>query len=135
MFLHALDPHERRAFALAAVTLVHEDGVLDPRELVLLDAVQQELELDELPEPASWDHVSAQLAGVTDGGAQRIILLELAGVSTSDAEVHEDELAVLRTIAGRWDLEEGLVGEFLEFAARAHALWEEGYRLVGGEEG
>lgn len=135
MFLHALDGTEQRAFAVAAVTLVHTDGVVDEREQVLLEAVATELGLTELPQPTTWEAVLEDLAAVYDPGAQRIILLELAGVSTSDDEVHIEEMRFLRRVAGLWKMDEAFIDRCLAFAQKAHGVWREGYAIVNAREG
>lgn len=130
MFLHVLNGTEQQAFAVAAVTLVHTDGVVDDREQVLLQAVATELGLAQLPQPTTWEAVLEGLAAVYDPGAQRVIMLELAGVSTSDDEVHSEEMRALRQVADLWKTDEAFIDRCLAFAQKAHSVWREGYAIV-----
>lgn len=133
MFLHALDRTEQRAFATAAVHIVHADGTVDPRELVLLKALAEELHMSRMPDAAGAENMHAELSAVFDPAARRLILLELAGVSTSDGEIHTDEVRELTSIAAGWGIGKEFVLTCLDFAARAHAVWEEGRSLITQE--
>jgi tellurite resistance protein len=61
LFLHWLATEQQIAFARLAMFMVHADGEVDERERVLLDELQQELGLIELPQVPSAELVSKDI--------------------------------------------------------------------------
>ena len=134
IFLHVLDENEAQVFARAALALVHADDEADPRELVLLEEMQSEMRLPQVPEEVERDEAIAGLAAVDSPTLARIMLLELVGVAAADEETHPEERTFLLEAARTLRLEPALVETYLDFARRAQSVWKEGRTLILGDE-
>ena len=131
MFLHVLDEAEQRLFAQVALRIVHADNNLDPREVALLEALQLEMGLEEMPTAAAHgeDELS-DLEEIESRTVARVFAFELAGVVIADGNVHEEQRAILIEVTGRLGINAEETERFLDFALRAHSYWEEARELV-----
>jgi hypothetical protein len=118
------------AFARIAVYMVHVDGVVNAREAVLLDELQQEMDLVELPPAPSTELVEEDLRVFDDPISRRIFLVETASIVTADDENHPDEVAALERWAERLGERPDTVALYLELSERAHAVYREARALV-----
>jgi hypothetical protein len=130
VFLHVFSAAEQRLFAQVAISLVHADARLDPREDALLETLRLEMGLDHMPAEAG----SVESLDFSEVGSQliaRVILFELAGIVTADGEIHEDEREILEDVSRRLDVPSGQLEPFLDYAMRAHKFLDEARALVG----
>lgn len=130
MFLNLFTAEQQIAFARIAVYLVHVDGVLDEREEVLLDELQQEMGLAELPPYPDEELIESDIGIFDDSVSRRIFLLELASIVTADEERHENELAALERWCDRLGEDPSALPRFLDLSDRAHAVYREARDLV-----
>jgi tellurite resistance protein len=129
MFLHVLDAAEQRLFVQVATSLVHADAHLDPREEALLETLRLEMGLDHMPADAA-EVESLDFSEIGSPLVARVILFELAGIVTSDGEIHEDEREVLEDVSCRLDVPSDQLEQFLDYAMRAHKFLNEARALV-----
>ena len=130
LFLHLFTTEQQIAFARIAVHMVHVDGTINEREAVLLDELQQEMDLAELPPEPSADLVEEDLRVFDDPISRRIFLIEVASIVTADAENHPVEVATLEGWAERLGESRDTVSTYLELSERAHAVYLEAQTLV-----
>lgn len=130
MFLHVLDAAEQQLFTQVAISLVHADGRLDPREDALLETLRLEMGLDHMPVDAR-PLESLDLSEINSRVVARVILFELAGIVTADGEIHEDEREILEDVGRRLDIPSEQLEQFLDYAMRAHQFLDEARALVG----
>jgi tellurite resistance protein len=131
VFLHVLDAAEQRLFAQVALSLVHADDHLDPREEALLETLRLEMGLDEMPDHDSAGDALGDLSEIGSRVVARVFMFELAGIVTADGEIHEDERAMLEDVCGRLDVAPDELERFLDFAIRAHEFLKEARALLG----
>jgi hypothetical protein len=130
MFLTLLTPQQAGLFARAARMLIHADQVVHEKEFALLEAIQAETGLSELPEIGDSESLLSALDGALQEPTQRnTFLLELAGVAAIDADEHLAERELLAEIAQRLGLTKRL-DEFLCFARDARELANRGQTLI-----
>jgi uncharacterized tellurite resistance protein B-like protein len=132
LFLHLFTAEQQIAFARLAMFMVHADGEVDERERVLLDELQQEMGLVELPPVPSTELVSKDIGIFDDAMSRRIFLLEMSSIVTADGERHEAELASIRSWAQHLGEDEALVERYLDISDRAHEVYREAHEAVFG---
>lgn len=132
MFLYLFTVEQQIAFARLAMFMVHADGVVDERERILMDELQQEMGLIELPPVPSIELVAQDLGIFDDRRSRRIFLLEMASIVTADGERHETELASIRSWARRLGEDDALVERYLEISDRAHEVYRDAHDAVFG---
>ena len=100
MFLSLLDPAQRVLFTRAARLLIEADAIAHEHELEMLDAIQSETGLTEIPEPGDADELAEQaVALLTDATQRNAFVAELAGVAVIDGDEHGAERELLQRFA------------------------------------
>lgn len=130
MFLHLLTAEQQIAFARLAMLMIHTDGEVDERERVLLDELQQEMGLVELPPVPSADLASMDIGIFDDAICRRIFLLEMSSIVTADGARHEAELALIRAWAQQLGEDVVLVNLYLDISNRAHDVYREAHEAI-----
>jgi uncharacterized tellurite resistance protein B-like protein len=130
VFLNLLTAEQQLAFARAAVFMVHVDGNIDEREMILLDQIQHETGLPEMPPTPPEELIISDLQVFESPVSKRIFLLELVGIVTADGDRHEDELEPMKSWARGLGLDPGILGSYLDLAERAHAVFHDARDLI-----
>lgn len=131
MFLNLLTPPQQRVFVQAARAVAEQDRVIEAVERSLLDALQAECGLDELPDREPLSEVAAEAVKVLDSDlVKRVFVLELAAVAVIDGHAHPSEVQLVEVIAGGLGISEADLTEMFGFAGRAQALAADGQRLI-----
>ena len=131
VFLHVLNADEQQWFVEAALTLAHADDHLDEREELLLETLRLEMGMEEVDlTPSEAAVVQGHLAAIESGVAKNVVLFELAGVTTADGEAHADEVELLKDWAAAMEVPPDRVETFVDYAMRAHQLFNEARDLI-----
>jgi len=128
MFLHELSPEQRRAFLVLARHVIDADHRLAMQEVERLDRLYVEAGV-----PAE---TASAPSGVGDlnllFGTPRsrvVVLLDLLLVAYADGDLHERELASVRSVAARLGVDAGTFEAALDWAQRHQALVDEAAHL------
>ena len=133
MFVAMLEEEQRRVLLRAAALLAEKDGARPEAEDELLETLNIEAGLAEVPPTPESDEELFSEAGAAfreDATARNILLLELAGVAIIDGGAQRQEVDFLTAVAHHVGAEETLVGQALEFGERAKALLDEGRAFI-----
>lgn len=131
MFLNLLTPPQQRVFIQAARAVAEQDRVVEAVERSLLDALQAECGLDELPDREELTEVATEAVKVLDSDvAKRVFVLELAAVAVIDGDAHPSEVRLLEVLAGGLGIGAADLKAMFAFAGRAQKLAAEGQRLI-----
>lgn len=133
MFIHLLTPDQRRTLIAAARHMARLDGTRAEIEAELLEALNREAELDDLPDtPADVEDLLDELASTfadqpTQAGA---LLLELAGLAVIDEREDPAEIAFLEDVLERVGAVHISVEDYVGFARDARDLSQRGAALI-----
>jgi hypothetical protein len=133
MFVAMLEQEQRRVLLRAAATLAERDGARPDAEDELLDALNVEAGLSEVPPvPDSDEELFAEATEAFGGDqtARNILLLELAGVALIDGGAQPEEIAFLASLAERLGADEAVLARALELGERAKALLDDGRAFI-----
>lgn len=136
MFLNLLAPAQQQLFIELARAVAEQDGIVAATEQVLLDAVQAECGVAELPAVRDLDAVLADVPAAFDGEATRsVLVLELAGVALIDGDAHPAELGIVAEVAETVGMTPEKLRECVGFAERSRQLVMDGQLLLATADG
>lgn len=136
MFLNLLNPTQQQLFIELARAVAEQDGIVAETEQVLLDAVQAECCVAELPAVRDLDAVLADAPTAFDNEATRsVLVLELAGIALIDGDAHPTELSVVASVAEKVGMTEEKLEECFGFAERSRQLFLDGQMLLATADG
>ena len=128
MFVHELSPEQRRAFLVLARQVIDADHRLAIQEVERLDRLYSEAGVG--------TETATAPSGVGDlnllFGTERsrvVVLLELLLVAYADGRLHADEVAAIRSVAARLQVDAGTFEAALDWARRHQQLVEEAEHL------
>lgn len=128
MFLHELNPEQRRAFLVLARQVIDADNRLAIQEVERLDRLYIEAGLSaELADAPSAVGDLNLLFGTAR--SRVVLLLDLFLVAYADGRLHASELDALRGIARRLQTDAGVFEAAVDWARRHQALVEEAAHL------
>ena len=124
MFLHELSPEQSRAFLVLARQIIDADNRLAIQEVERLDRLYIET------------GQAAEMAGAPNGvgdlnllfrteRARVVVLLDLLLVAYADGRLHPTEIAAVRSVAARLQVDAGTFEGALDWARRHQELVEE----------
>ena len=128
-----LSQDQRRVLLRTAAILAERDGVRPDVEDEILEALNVEAGLAEIPPTPESDEElfsEATAAFQNDATARNVLLLELAGLALIDGAAQPEEIDFLNAIAQHLGAEEALVGRALEFGERAKMLLDDGREFI-----
>jgi uncharacterized tellurite resistance protein B-like protein len=124
MFLNSLTQEQKKAFLAIAMKIIGADGILEPRERSMIEAMRYEMGL--------WDETDLpkgeieDIAKPFDTRKSRVIsMLEGIGLAYADEDLGEEEQKILRALA--------LLFEFSEEEATAMENWILRYKKLQRE--
>jgi tellurite resistance protein len=133
MFVRMLDTNQRTALLRAGALLAEVDGAQPDEEREVLDALNVEAGLPEVPDPPSdLEELLAEVeeAFGDDPTARNVLLLELAGVAVIDGEMSSEEVSVIEEVSSRLGGGEELVNQAFRLAHSARDLVHEGRAFI-----
>jgi tellurite resistance protein len=137
MFIHMLDLDQRVALLRASSTLAEIDGAHPERERELLEALNVEAGLDEVPPQAVGPDELFRAIDAAYGDqptARNVLILELAGVTVIDGDASADEVAFISEIARRLGGDTTLVTKAIEVAESALHLAQDARTFIATED-
>jgi uncharacterized tellurite resistance protein B-like protein len=128
MFLPILEEQEKPAFLALAQNLVSADGTISEEEATMLNVMRSEMQyFDVVPENTNIEN----LCGVFHSKqSKNATLLELVGISYADSEFSEEELKLIKKIAGIFEIPESKIQEYAQWVENMLKLTNDGYKLV-----
>ena len=128
VFLAELSPEQRRAVLVLARQVIDADRRLAIQEVEGLDRLYAEAGLE--PEGASAPTEVGDLNHVFSTQRARVVaVLELLLVAYADGELAASEVAAIRDLAARMELDAGVWESVLDWARRYNALLAEARRF------
>ena len=128
MFLHELSADQRRAFLVLARQVIDADRRLAIQEVERLDRlyVESGIAAEHADAPSAVGDLNVLF------GTERsrvVVLLDLLLVAYADGRLDPREVAALRELAARLEIDAGTWEAALDWAGRYHALVEEAGHL------
>lgn len=128
MFLNNLTPEQKKAFLAIAMKIIGADGVLDPRERQMIEAMRYEMGMfTETDLPGKYVAIDELAKPFDTHKSQTIVMLESIALAYADEEFAGEEAKILRELA--------LIFGFSEEEANAMENWVERYRGLIKEAG
>ena len=128
MFIHELSPEQRRAFLVLARHVIDADNRLAIQEVERLDRLY--LEAGVGTETASAPNGVGDLNLLFGTERSRVVvLLDLLLVAYADGHLHPREVAAVRSVAARLQVDAGTFEAALDWARRHQALVDEAEHL------
>ena len=128
MFLHELSSDQRRAFLVLARQVIDADRRLAIQEVERLDRLYVEagVEAEHADAPSAVGDLNVLFSS---DRSRVVVLLDLLLVAYADGRLHEREIAAIRDLAARLQVDAGTWEAALDWARRHHALVEEAGHL------
>ena len=128
VFLHELSSEQRHAFLVLARQVIDADRRLAIQEVERLDRLYAEAGMEAEHADAPSGVGDLNLVFQTDR-SRVVVLLDLLLVAYADGRLHEREVAAIRDLAARLQVDAGTWEAALDWARRHHALLEEATHL------
>ena len=121
MFLNNLTIEQKKAFLAIAMRIIGADGILDPRERQMIEAMRYEMGLfTETDLPGKYISVEELVKPFDSRKSQIVLMLESISLAYADDEFASEEAKILRELA--------LIFNFSEEEATAMENWVQKYR-------
>ena len=124
MFLNHLNPEQKKAFLAIAMKIIGADGILEPRERQMVEAMRYEMGLytdTDLPKGELED-----IMKVFDTRKSRIVtMIEAIGLCLADENLGNEERKLIRALALMFEISEDEATKMENWVMRYRALVQE----------